>query len=206
MIRVAIVHSAETLRLGIVAALVERGFDARSEHRDRRPPSQISSIAQSSKSIVLYEHRPGLSPPAIDRCHESLVAFADTGDARAIRTALSDGAISVVDAASNVDELRSVLEAASTGMARVRPEVLRLLADDREKGSDCALTKEQLGYLRDLADGVTILELAERWSRSERDMYRVLSAMWERLGVKDRTEALVLAAQSGWLETHREAS
>jgi DNA-binding CsgD family transcriptional regulator len=41
--------------------------------------------------------------------------------------------------------------------------------------------------------------VAERMGYSERAMYRLLRGLYERMGVKTRTEAVLKASRSGWL-------
>ena len=44
---------------------------------------------------------------------------------------------------------------------------------------------------------MTVAGLARRFSHSEREMYRLLSATYQRLGVQSRTEALLAAQRHG---------
>jgi DNA-binding NarL/FixJ family response regulator len=58
---------------------------------------------------------------------------------------------------------------------------------------------EHLEWLRALAGGVPIAQLADTAGYSERAMYRLLGSLYKTIGVKNRSEAIIKASQSGWL-------
>lgn len=58
----------------------------------------------------------------------------------------------------------------------------------------------EIEWLRAFARGARTAELAAAEGRSEREFYRILRRLWERLGVDSRTEAVALAARMGWLD------
>ncbi|MDQ3641282.1 MAG: hypothetical protein M3450_07420 [Actinomycetota bacterium] len=60
---------------------------------------------------------------------------------------------------------------------------------------------EEVGWLQTLARGATVARLAGEVGYSEREMFRILSNLYQRMGVVSRTEALVQAAQWGLLES-----
>jgi DNA-binding NarL/FixJ family response regulator len=75
-----------------------------------------------------------------------------------------------------------------------------LLALSRESGvGEAELPTAQLEWLRALAQGITVAQLAERHGYSERAMFRHLRDLYARMGAKGRTEALMLANRRGWL-------
>jgi DNA-binding NarL/FixJ family response regulator len=57
-----------------------------------------------------------------------------------------------------------------------------------------------LERLRALAGGTTVAQLADDNGFSEREMFRILSDLYESIGVKNRTEAIVWAARYGVLD------
>jgi DNA-binding NarL/FixJ family response regulator len=57
----------------------------------------------------------------------------------------------------------------------------------------------EIDWLHQLAGGLTVGQLAARVGYSERMMFRLLRELYDRLQVKGRTEALMLARQRGWL-------
>jgi DNA-binding NarL/FixJ family response regulator len=59
------------------------------------------------------------------------------------------------------------------------------------------LSVDERHWLRSLADGRTIAEIAEDAAYSRREMHRLLRGIYGRLGVENRSQALVSAARQG---------
>lgn len=64
---------------------------------------------------------------------------------------------------------------------------------------DVRLTERELAWLRDLAQGLTVAQVAARSGYSERMVFRFFRDLYEGLGVANRTEALLLARERGWI-------
>ncbi|MFI6503799.1 response regulator transcription factor [Nonomuraea typhae] len=62
-----------------------------------------------------------------------------------------------------------------------------------------APSQPELEWLRRLAAGARVADLAHRAGLSERTMFRRLHDLYQRMRVHDRTEALSLARERGWL-------
>jgi DNA-binding NarL/FixJ family response regulator len=60
------------------------------------------------------------------------------------------------------------------------------------------LDQAALGWVRTLASGVSMIQLAEEEGCSERAMYRRMRAVYDQLGVDDRAEAIALLARARW--------
>ncbi|MEU4564178.1 DNA-binding response regulator [Actinoplanes sp. NPDC023936] len=114
--------------------------------------------------------------------------------------AVRAGAASVIGRAIAPEALLRVISGLSTGDATLPLDALRLLAlgadeaDDRDRPPP-----EQIGWLRRLAGGSTVAALATEAGYSERAMFRLLHGLYERIGVRTRTEALIRAHDRGWL-------
>ena len=80
-------------------------------------------------------------------------------------------------------------------------DVLRALIDpDRDSRAEGAMpSPSEVDWLHQLAGGLTVGQLAAQVGYSERMMFRLLRELYDRLQVKGRTEALMLARQRGWL-------
>jgi DNA-binding NarL/FixJ family response regulator len=61
------------------------------------------------------------------------------------------------------------------------------------------VTPEEIDWLRLLADGATIHELADKVGYSERALYRILHGLYGRMRVSNRTEAILQAKRWGLL-------
>lgn len=101
---------------------------------------------------------------------------------------------------AEVDDLVEAVRAAARECAVLPSRVARRMAagvapDDTAP----ALSEQQVGWLRELVSGATVTSLARSSGYSEREMYRLLSALYARLGVTTRTEALLRADRWGLL-------
>ena len=139
----------------------------------------------------LHRARPGVVVVAV---------LEDTGVDAYVR-ALASGAVSAVPRDAPPEGIRQVFEAAVSGTSLLPTEVVRVLLSSGESvpdGSEIPSPRE-IEWLQQLADGITIAQLADRTGYSERAMYRLLRGLYTKLDVKTRTEALMLARARGWL-------
>jgi DNA-binding NarL/FixJ family response regulator len=119
--------------------------------------------------------------------------------------ALRLGAGSVVARNATSAVLRRALDAVLAGeVVLSRSVVQALLSSSRSAESTASpriLDDAEVLWLRQLASGVTVARLAASAGYSERAMYRLLNRIYDRLGVTNRTEALIKANAYGWLGT-----
>jgi DNA-binding NarL/FixJ family response regulator len=115
--------------------------------------------------------------------------------------ALSGGATAVVPRNASPERLRQVFEEAVRGMSLLPAEVVHAMAGSGAPPAGVVdrLSNRELDWLRELAKGSTVARLAEHSGYSERAMFRLLQGLYRRMGVKNRTEALIQAHQQGWL-------
>jgi DNA-binding NarL/FixJ family response regulator len=114
--------------------------------------------------------------------------------------ALRSGAVHVMPRQADAARVRAVVQQVTAGavelpIAVVRASVQRAGATTR---SDMP-SDEELGWLRVLARGGTVAALAESAALSERVVYRRLAKLYRRLGVPNRSQAIILARDEGWL-------
>lgn len=108
---------------------------------------------------------------------------------------LQAGATGVAALDASADDVLDVLAHAMRGLAVLPTEVVGALAT--RAGSPPTLDDEQRAWLQQLARGVTIAELSRIAGYSERSMYRLLAAMYTRLGANNRAEAVAAASRRG---------
>jgi DNA-binding NarL/FixJ family response regulator len=114
--------------------------------------------------------------------------------------AILAGATVAVPRDATPSTIRRVFDEVIQGTVLLPTEVLTGLAHTRqEKAVEPLLPAAHLGWLRALAQGATVAQLAERNGYSERAMFRHLRGLYARMGVNSRTEALMLANRRGWL-------
>jgi DNA-binding NarL/FixJ family response regulator len=113
--------------------------------------------------------------------------------------AILAGAVAAVPRDASPEALQRVFEEAVEGFSVLPVEVVRALAAPHQRESGPTPAVHELDWLRQLANGATVAQLAERSGYSERAMFRLLRDLYQRLEVSSRTEALILAQQRGWL-------
>ncbi|SDQ10006.1 LuxR C-terminal-related transcriptional regulator [Quadrisphaera sp. DSM 44207] len=118
-------------------------------------------------------------------------------------TGLRAGARSFVHPRARLPEVVAVLRGAARGLTLLPPAVVRSLCRPLHTQPAPQLSERERSWLRQIAAGVTVAELAQRSSYSEREMYRLLGSVYRRLGAKNRTEALFTAQRSGLLADPR---
>jgi DNA-binding NarL/FixJ family response regulator len=115
-------------------------------------------------------------------------------------TALRSGATSAAAWEASPNDIVVVLTAAAEGMVLLPYQVAHAMAAKVPAAQDSGwITHEELEWLRVLATGATIQELAEQVAYSERSLYRLLHDLYQRMGVSNRTEAVLEAARRGLL-------
>jgi DNA-binding NarL/FixJ family response regulator len=115
--------------------------------------------------------------------------------------ALGAGAVATVARDATPDEVRTVVRAAARGQSLLGVEVLRTILAAREvpvREID-EPTDDEMAWLRQLAHGGTVVDLARRSGYSERMMFRLLRDLYAKLGVENRSGALLRARDRGWV-------
>ncbi|ROO60415.1 hypothetical protein EDC02_2281 [Micromonospora sp. Llam0] len=115
---------------------------------------------------------------------------------RAIRA----GATSVLSRSCGGEEVLRTVEATAGGQAVLPVEVLTALASASlpSGGSLDLKADDRLSWLRQLAAGSTVAELAGQVGYSERAMFRMLRSLYRDMGVRTRTQAVLRAQELGW--------
>ena len=97
--------------------------------------------------------------------------------------------------------MQRAFEAAVDGRSLLPVAVLRAItagAPNGEMGSTSP-SEEERNWLRQLAQGSSVADLAEHAGYSERMMFRLLRALYVKLQAPNRTVALIRARDEGWL-------
>ena len=125
------------------------------------------------------------------------VVITETPTARSYAEALKAGAASCISRSSSFEELIDVLRMALRGITAMPTHLARdIVTAARVAPNECPVSPREAGWIRTLAHGGTVTKLARDSGYSEREMYRILHQIYDRMGVHNRTEALVRAA--GW--------
>lgn len=106
------------------------------------------------------------------------------------------GASSYVLKAADAEAVLGAIRAAAKGQATLDPantarllEAFRRLSEERATGPHSSLTKRELVILALIAEGASNREIAEHLALSEQTVKNSLSVLYQKIGVKNRTEA-----------------
>lgn len=140
-----------------------------------------------------------------DLCHLSddvvVIAILEEATVAGYLRAITSGAAGAIPRTVSMAKLRAVFRAAVAGSTLLPTEVVRALAgrgSETAPAADHPSTRET-GWLRDLANGMSVGRIADGAGYSERMMFRLLRDLYARLGARNRTEALMLAKERDWI-------
>lgn len=132
------------------------------------------------------------------RAHAVVVALIGESKPWWYAETLAAGADAVVSIDAPPQAIKDALEAAMRRVVLLPRDVARTIAS-HAPGAAVSLDDERVGWLRRLAAGITIDELAHEIGYSRRATYRLLRGVYRDIGAPNRTSALVAAARSGLL-------
>ena len=131
----------------------------------------------------------------------AVVALLDPESGEVSEICVEAGARGCVSAEWSGQELILALEVGMRGMTILPATLARRLASvERQRVFARTLTTSQRSWLCQLASGTTVHDLASQVGFSERETYRRLRQIYVAMGVRSRTEALILASASGLLD------
>lgn len=191
---VAVFDPVPIFRLGLLASLGFGGVELST-------PDELVDWAQARTGILVYtvlDDDDGQLPVPRGRPIET-VAVLETFTVARAATLLRSGAANVLDHAAPVSEFRRVVDETRAGFVTLPAEVLRAAIAKPATPQQFKVSDVEMRWLRDLAAGSGVSALAASADFSERMMYRKLADLYRRLGVKNRTQALMAAHEQGWL-------
>jgi DNA-binding NarL/FixJ family response regulator len=118
-----------------------------------------------------------------------VIAMLHEADVAGYLRAITAGAACAIPRTVSMTDLRAVFRAAVEGSTLLPTEVVRALATrdaGRSPEAEHPSTRE-IGWLRDLANGMSVARIAEETGYSERMMFRLLRELYTRLGAANRT-------------------
>lgn len=190
-------------RDGAVAALAADGRAVQT------PTDVVAWALQAREAIVILTVRSEDDWDVLERLHEinpatcSVVVLLDEESIAAGVRAVRAGARSVLMRNASPDTMRRTAAALLDGQSVLPAAVVAAFAAGGEvPGSrSLVLSTEQISWLRALAAGQTVAQLAEQVGYSERAMFRLLRTLYREMGVRGRVEALMIAQANGWLRS-----
>ena len=112
-----------------------------------------------------------------------------------LRTYLLRGMPSVVDQAWPAERVAVVVVQALAGLTMVPSDLLRDVLTGQDRPVDLDLTAEERSWLEAFAEGRSSGWVARQAHISERQLYRRLHSVYERLGVSNRSAAIAVLSR-----------
>jgi DNA-binding NarL/FixJ family response regulator len=200
-VRIAVSDPLPAFRHGLVATLGEAGF------QPDLPEDLLAWVRQEQRRVILFTlHAPERWALLAELCRTDpellVVALLIDTSVRTYAEAIASGAIAAVPRDAPPEVVRRVFEAALEGKSLLPVDVIRALASPLGIGKpeqQSAPSAREIEWLRALASGTTVGQLADQAGYSERAMFRLLRELYLRIGATKRTEALMRAKEEGWL-------
>jgi DNA-binding NarL/FixJ family response regulator len=198
-IRIAVSDPLPLFRRGVMTVLGDAGFEPQT------PEELLSWIREEQRPVVLLSLLSSDDWRLLARLREAradimVIAVLADASTRSHVQAILGGAIAAVTRDALPDTVRKVFDAAVAGKSILPVEVVRGLTTlQLTQEEEWVPSPQEVGWLRELALGTTIVRLADRAGYSERAMFRLLRELYIRIGARNRTEALIRAHERGWL-------
>ncbi|MGH2818108.1 MAG: hypothetical protein ACRDJS_06560 [Actinomycetota bacterium] len=196
VIPLAVIDENALFRRGLRVGLHEAGFPVE-ESQDlltwARLGGERAAIVTTSgpHELIWVTEARTINPEVV------VVVITEKRTARSFAEALRAGATACISRSSSFEELIDVLRMALRGITAMPTHLARdIVTTARVAPNDCPVSQREAAWIRVLAHGGTVTKLARDSGYSEREMYRILHQIYDRMGVHNRTEALVRAA--GW--------
>ena len=155
--------------------------------------------------VLLDLHMPGnhglagLAAVRAQHPHVAVVVVSANDDPRVVRRALDHGAAGYLPKSAGLDELRDAIRAVLACEQWLPPALRAAVARTQTSSADAdlaarlaSLSPQQFRVLSLVAQGLLNKQIADRLDVQERTVKAHLSAIFERLGVRNRTQASVV--------------
>lgn len=199
--RIAIVGGKPTWQRGMVAMLSDLGYGSVSF-----PDLEAWRPGRGGRAVVVFipsdEEIDELVDFSADYPHIPVIAVIPGLDLASFAEVVRAGAWGAVDDSDGEAELADAISSAVTDRVSVALPIMRGIAQRIPPPNevDAIVDDTEAGWLRALAGGETVAALADRIGYSERETYRMLGALYQKIGVTNRTEAIIWATRHGLLD------
>jgi DNA-binding NarL/FixJ family response regulator len=199
-VHVAVLDPLPMYQEGVVATLSAMG------HVVETPEDPLGWARQVEGAVVLLTLISPRDWELLGRLRNTeslhlLIALIEEDSAALGLRAVRSGARSVILRRTTTAALRRTVEATIDGQAVLPAAVVSALAGGAEATDPAQQlpTAEQVAWLRRLASGSTVAQVARNAGYSERAMFRLLQALYREMGARSRIEAIIRARDLGWL-------
>jgi len=203
-IRVLLAEDHEVVRDGL-AAIIDYQADMTVVGHACNGEEAVERFAELQPDITLMDLRmPGMGgAPAIEAIRKKfgdariIVLTTYDGDENIYR-ALKAGARGYLLKDSGKDDMLSAIRAVHEGRSYVPPEIATRLVTRTQAGAP--LTTREIEVLQSMAEGKSNKEIGVALFISEGTVKTHVNSIHEKLGVSDRTEAVIVALKRGIIQ------
>jgi len=212
MIRLLIIDDHEMVREGLKAMLMtEPDFEIVGDAANAEQAFEL--IERLHPDVILLDVRlPGTS--GIDVCRTVTERYPETAviilttfsDETLVAQCIQAGARGFIVKDIERFDLKRSIRAVARGDAAIDPKAavavlaqLRRAPQIKQEPSPDQLSPQQIVILRLVAQGLSSREIATQLYLSENTVKGYVQEILHRLGVKNRTEAVMVAVKQGWL-------
>lgn len=200
-IRISICDPASSYRRGLGTALADAGFALEDGDDDAGACSVLIDVDVALFTVRSASDWQGLREILAVNPGATLVALLVDPSPDRHAEALRAGAHAAVNWEAAPEVIVDVVRAALDGKTLLATPVARAIASSGPALFDPGwVTDDEIGWLRLLAGGATVQQLADKVGYSERALYRMLHGLYGRMRVSSRTEAILQASRWGLLD------
>ena len=202
-IRILLADDHMLMRMGI-SALVSTAKDMAvvGEARNGREAVELAGSLRPDvviMDLMMPEMSGGEATKAIHEAHPGIkiVILTTYGTSAELATAVTNGAVGVLLKDKVEMDLLSTIRFVVAGNQVIPTRLLAQIEEDKAMGK---LTDRQMEILASVAEGQSNADIALQFGLSEITVKKHLSAIFERLGVANRSEAVSLAFRKQMLK------
>jgi DNA-binding NarL/FixJ family response regulator len=200
-VRVAVLDALPAYRRGIMAILGDKSVNP------DRLDDLSTWIEEDARHVVFLTLESDPDWEALVRLGQApvdllVVAVLTDSSVPVYVRAISAGAVAAMPRDATPEQVQRVFDDLLHGAITLPTEVVRALNSSSaptEENIAGKLSAKEVSWLSELGHGTTVARLAQQAGYSERAMFRLLRDVYERIGVRTRTEAILYAQQQGWL-------
>jgi DNA-binding NarL/FixJ family response regulator len=215
-LRLLVADDHPLIREGLRQSLTDQGFNVVAEAEDGR--SAVDLALQHRPDVVVMD----IGMPKLDgleatrrilskRPAARVLVLTGHDDERMREAARAAGAKAFVVKSASTKELTDTVRAIARGESPIGNVAARKSAAMFERSylssplTDPVLTKREREVLQMFANGRSTVEVAKSLSISQKTVKNHLTSIYQKLNVRDRTEAVLLGVRMGVIQLERRA-
>ena len=202
-IRILIADDHMLMRMGISTLVsTDKNLAVVGEARNGREAVELAGSLRPDiviMDLMMPEMSGGEATKAIHEAHPGIkiVILTTYGTSAELATAVTNGAVGVLLKDKVEMDLLSTIRFVMAGNQVIPTRLLAQIEEDKAMGK---LTDRQMEILASVAQGQSNADIALQFGLSEITVKKHLSAIFERLGVANRSEAVALAFRKQMLK------